>query len=116
MKVIRMQNADGRGPYTAFFSSPRGDYLTFWEAWANGRHDDDKHPGIYEDKGLRMAARKSIPRGIKFGFETIEKAKAWFSPDEIRTLKEYGFKFVELECDKVWHGDKQSVFVPLDNS
>ena len=111
-KVIRMQNADGRGPYTAFFFSPRGGYLTFWEACANGRHDDDKHPGIYEDKGFKKISNK-IPKGIKFGFETIEKAKAWFSPDEIRTLKEYGFKFVELECDRLWHGDKQSVFIPL---
>ena len=115
MKIIRMQDKDGIGPYAKSFFTEGGEYLTYDEKWATSSHCDDAHPGIYDDLILGNI-HNDIPRGIRFGFATIKKAKAWFNPDEIRTLKGLGFNLVVLEVAKVWHGDKQSVFVPLDNS
>ena len=102
MIIIRMQNKDGQGPYTCSLM------------WTIEEHIGDQYPSIYSDKILRPLHKQGlIPRGIKFGFKDIETALAWFSNEgERENLRELGFDLYKVRAKEVWHGDKQSVFIP----
>jgi len=117
MKVIRMQNADGRGPYIWKFKYSYGEF-GYSRVWATRSHCSDRHPSLWGDAVLKqLAFENKIPRGVRFGFKTMEQALEWFNCDiELERLKDHGFEFHVVEAKQVWHGDKQSVFVPLDNS
>lgn len=101
MKVYRVQNKEGRGPY-----SIRG--------WEDSNHNDEQHPTPLHDFPLwpyRHRQDIEAPPNIKFGFSSLEQLRKWFSDRELTKLKKYGFDIVEIEAEVLYQSDKQVAFI-----
>jgi hypothetical protein len=90
-KIWRVENYQGRGPYTSednsdYCSGPLAIHSSF-----NG------HPAPVNDVGIK--------RGIEHyeicGFATKKQALEWFSKEELKWLEEKGYYLCEIEVFKV---------------
>lgn len=95
MRVWRVEHKDsGFGPYL-HLPSPVDCY------------GSDRHPLPYSD-GI-----KKFPEGhYKYGFESVQKLKAWFNKTELRKLEKAGFvcRIYKVQVKHVTRGKKQLVF------
>jgi len=103
IKVWRVQNDDGRGPY-------RGNYnYTQWTD-SGGWHDEENHPSPEADLGIHNSWD-----GIRFGFIDLEQAQRWFTRSELERLVCQGYHLIELEVDcVVAQSEYQLAFKPLE--
>ncbi len=106
IKLIRIQDKDGRGPYRPGFSQvwsdPEGPFLPpiFVEfGWDIFKSLENRHGGC--------------------AFRSMDQLKKWFSRFEIERLLRLGFKIVEMEVDEIIaESENQIVFarsIPLRN-
>ena len=84
MRVYRIQDADGRGPFKPGLS----------DAWADA--DGEDLPSIIEEWGLSW--QRDIPRGWHAGcaVPTLAMVGRWFSPSECSRLDQLGYRPVAL--------------------
>jgi hypothetical protein len=89
MKVYRIQDKDGRGPFKPGFS----------HMWVD--EEGPCHPSCMEDFGWDFA--NLIPKGHAAGcaFRTMEQLNKWFSETELTKLELLGYRIAELEIEKV---------------
>lgn len=103
--VWRIQNKEGRGPYTSGASG-----------WQCRPHSPQNGcPGPYDDAGLAAFWSKVEGwREYRFGFASLEMLSEWFTPIEIRNLKVQGFEIVELQASEVHFGTHQVLYKVLE--
>ena len=109
MKVYRIEDERGRGPYQIDM-----------ERWTNSNHTDSKHPNPYcESKNFynkfRLLDKKyPEPGKVIFGFNSINKLKRWFNEEELENLEAIGFNMVTYDADIYVNSHFQTVFVRPD--
>jgi hypothetical protein len=90
MKVYRIQDKDGRGPFKPGFS----------HHWVEDREDHDNLKPWYEEFGpvhLKMNFRRLGGSACL----TIDQLKRWFTASEYNTLIHHGYAAVEIEAGKI---------------
>jgi hypothetical protein len=113
--VYRLENAEGRGPYTATVDNEICEKYG-WK-WATRPHSEHQHPTPVEDLGLRSFWLKSLPhkriKYFRFGFESVDQYLEWFDcPIERDNLFKKGFELKKIEAKEVYYGHKQVLFIP----
>lgn len=107
IKVYRVENVDGRGPYQS--NSADTPELIDMSKW----HVDENHPEIYFD----IPDFEKIPNAYDFkwlcGFLTLNSLREWFD-GYIPALNRAGFQIKEymVPKTKVYVGSKQVLFFP----
>lgn len=104
MKVWRVQNLHGQGPY-----------IGFNESWTTKEHIPPNNPDPSEDQFLSYFWRNLSHNVRKFylcGFDSIESLNNWFSKQELTNLETMGFFVTVLDIpdELVVNGDKQIIF------
>lgn len=101
IKLIRMQDSDGRGPWKPNFSHK-------WISDSNQRLG----PPVFEDfPNFDKIVRKAHNQGKHIGCAVrADKTKDWFLPDEIEVLRGYGYKFVDCsQCEVLAESEWQVI-------
>ena len=99
--VYRLENSDGKGPYTADRSI---NYLCVTNSRERGPHPDYDH---FPPEALKYLGE------IAFcAFLNENQLKVWFSESDLIELKKLGFEIVRKPAKKVWLGGHQVIFVP----
>lgn len=106
LRVFRVQNAAGGGPYG-------------WPKYANHTergYDAENEPGeapkydfpLDADEDLRNLLAQDV---VRFGFTSMATLERWF---HVCDLAELGFNVVEVEAERVWvsKSGRQCCFVP----
>ncbi len=99
MKILRVQDKDGRGPYRPGFS----------HRWIDPENDGSTQPqGLTQiSEGLKRAPKGSA---IGFGFRSLEQLERWFSQSELLKLYLLGYQIVELDADGILSESKEQIF------
>lgn len=100
MKVFRIQDAEGRGPWRPGFS----------HRWVEDRPDHaNLHPWMAEFGPVHL--RALVGEHFGCGCMTAEQLRRWFTPSEYSTLLRYGYRCVLVDADRVLaFSDIQCVF------
>ena len=90
IKIYRMQDADGRGPWKPGFS----------KNWVEERDDFINLVPIFLQCGMVF---KEVLYGeySGCGCETIEQAQRWFAPGEYEKLLSFKYQFVAMEVNRI---------------
>lgn len=100
-RVIRMQDADGRGPYKPGFSA----------VWCDNFGPPPPPTWMHEFPGL---LRRMNEEGAHYGSacRSVEQIRKWFTPTELLRLHLLGYRLVAMEADRVLAESKnQLVFM-----
>ncbi len=104
MKVFRIENSDGFGPY-------RHDKIG--SELCRIHNGIPKHPGPFSDKdseGKPLINFLWQDRSYIFGFSSLEQLLAWFI-EELELLKAYDFVVSVYESSQVVCGNFQVIFI-----
>lgn len=95
MKIYRVENREGLGPYRN----------TDWQPWEHG--NALTHPCPRFDKGLNY-----IKSCEKCAFKSYRQLRDWFTKEELAELKTMGYDIIKLEVDRklIRFGKKQIVY------
>lgn len=98
--VWRIEDRGGNGPY-----------VNTWGEWQSEAHNEETGRPGPEDDGISWRA-DGCGDGYLFGFESLEKLEAWFTPGEIAALAKGGFsiRHYRVPDNCVVYGDRQCVF------
>lgn len=113
MKVYRVQNKQGEGPY---FNKDAA-FDSWWiHRWASSNHADSIHPEPCDEPVL-LEKMNQIP-GFQFSnfvcaFSSLEQLNLWFNNTELVKLSSLGYSIHEQEADesKILFGEKQ-ILIP----
>lgn len=100
MRVYRVQDANGEGPYQS---------LT-WASWAflEGVDPDGDRDKRWPTHG---ALDEVYDTGeVRFGFKSPEQLASWFNERERTALEMAGFRVAVYDAPRVWPGRKQVAF------
>ena len=92
MKLFRIQDSEGRGPYRPGFS----------KQWAD--KDGPICAPWWIELGISLqAAMAMLPRGMFNGsaFDSLGKLEQWFTPSELEKLGKFNFNIVRFRPDKL---------------
>lgn len=105
MKVYRVQDAEGRGPWRPGFS----------DKWVEDRPESefmrlkpiqDEFPNLQSQLGDMTGKHAGV------GCETLVKLRQWFTRTEYERLVEFGYQCVSINVDRIAvTSDIQCVFV-----
>lgn len=104
IRIFRIQDADGRGPYKPGFS----------HRWVDQRADDTHRPPYFVE--FPHISRLLLP-GWHYGcgFRTARQLHRWFSQAEVGRLKKLGYDVVLLDVDRIIaESDNQLVFACVE--
>ena len=93
MRLLRVQDQHGRGPYRPGFSS----------RWVDAFRTS-QHPPIYEERPDWLdVCRRAQSRGAHAGcaVDGMESLLSWFSPMELVRLYDFGFQIVDCSSCEV---------------
>ena len=95
VRVYRVQDAEGRGPFRPGFAH--------W--WVEERPDHDNLVPWMQQFGHDAIPRTGWPFGKHFGCacRTLEQLRRWFTASEYATLQRFGFQAVSMDCARVLH-------------
>lgn len=95
VRVYRVQDAEGRGPFRPGFSH--------W--WVEERPDHDNLVPWMQQFGHDAIPRSGWPFGKHFGCacRTLEQLRRWFTASEYATLQRFGFQAVSMDAARVLH-------------
>jgi len=105
MKVWRVENAFGAGPY-GFPSGPA--------VWAENPDDHENmrtHPTPSYDNMVDWEIHPDRDAYL-FGFASLEDLRNWFSDTDLDRLYDLGFSIVQRETSDVLYGGHQVAFIP----
>lgn len=112
MKIYRIENADGDGPYNAAYKPGGLLYQMHTEDDDGPITAHETHPSPWAD----IASFASRHEGkYRFGFKSMEQLTQWFGPRARKLLESYSFELVEYEVpDKfILPGYRQVAYHPL---
>lgn len=103
IRVFRVQDAEGRGPYRPGYS----------HTWTDADHD--RNPPMFDEFGWPANDKISdLWNPNETGgcaFRTLEQLHKWFSPTERARLERSGYSIVTLSVDRIIaESDRQLVF------
>jgi hypothetical protein len=104
VRVWRVENAEGAGPYRNDAAPPHCDGYTDPESHPAPRDDfavffkEEDEDGYYE-------ARDELIAPYVFGFPTREAALRWFDDYDLAYMAERGYVLREMESDEVYVSD-----------
>lgn len=103
MKLFRVEDRDGRGPYRPGLSAK----------WISDR---DHPPPFFEELGIALGHVRFLfgdDEDGKCGCVSLDQLSLWFDRKELRRLKRMGFKVVQVRARRiVAETPTQVVFVP----
>lgn len=108
-RVWRMQDAEGRGPFDrkaewADIDPKTGDPRAHIDPFS-----DDVHPKVIDMLADNEdAGRKSL----RYGFKSPKSAEKYFTPTEIKKLKELGYNLEDIGEQLYYPGKSQVLFEP----
>ena len=98
--VLRIQDADGRGPWKPGFS----------RRWVEDRPDHENLPPWFVEFG-RVDKLALVGEHVGSGCRTVEQLRRWFSPSEYMTLRRFGYRAVRMAVGRLLaESDRQCVF------
>ena len=106
MEILRVQNAEGLGCYR----------VSGWQEAEHGEqrntpspHNDEILSPIFND--CRRFSSAELQKYF-FGFENQEAVDSWFTPTELDTLRDLGFRVnsIHVETKDIIYGSKQLMF------
>lgn len=104
MKVFRVQDKDGRGPWKPGFS----------QQWTEDRPDEEYAALVpwTSEFGLEKIIRRSIQgMHIGCGCRTLEQLRRWFTATEYATLQGFGYQAYRIKVGRILgESDIQCVF------
>jgi hypothetical protein len=89
VRVLRIQDADGRGPFKPGFS----------RKWIDDDGPPQPKPWTLEFPGLLKKMNEDGHYGC--AVRSVEQLRVWFSPTEMVRLRILGYRCVAMEVDKV---------------
>ena len=100
MVVLRIQDADGRGPWKPGFS----------QNWVEDRPDHENLPPWFVEFGrVDRLALHGCATGS--ACRTIEQLRRWFTPTEYATLLRLGYRAVRMDVGRILaESDRQCFF------
>jgi hypothetical protein len=108
MKVYRIENKHGEGPYRSIAC----------EEWETSSHNlGPRNPGPYSD--FPEDDWHFIPgytkRACLFGFTTLAQLKKWFNTTERKRLRHLGYVIVRMQAHQIVAQSRlQCAFVPSE--
>lgn len=90
MRVFRIQDATGRGPYRPGVS----------DRWKDVGHDKRNLP-FYIETNPELMLRRKIGENWACAFKDVDQASQWFTADECLRMEALGYRFVRLKADRV---------------
>lgn len=108
MKVYRIANREGRGPYTGQMA---------WEQWATENHNcGPVHPAPQWDLQNWSEVPARTRNKCVFGFRTLKQLRKWFNATERKRLSRMGYVIVRVEVAAlVAESALQCAFLPTNN-
>jgi len=88
MRILRIQDAEGRGPWKPGFS----------DLWVRNDPDNELVP-FWEDCGTAILICPGEFYGS--GCRTVEQLKRWFNPTEYAILLSFGYQAVKMRVDRI---------------
>lgn len=105
MKIYRVQDSEGRGPWRPGFS----------DKWVEDRTDEEflrLKPIMDDFPNLSSQLGNMTGKHAGVGCETLPKLRQWFTRTEYERLLEFGYQCVCLHVDRIAAtSDIQCVFV-----
>ena len=103
MKIYRIQNEHGEGPFRPIRVG--GDFHPT-------EMDCAAMPSPSEEREFRgfCQLKPENRRGLKFGFPSREALELWVSEKDMDYLKAHGFDVIEIEAEPVYISEHQVVF------
>jgi len=94
IKIIRIENKQGEGPYLNKHTHKN---RAWKKQWMESTHTDSSHPEPFDDEGLikHMENPEFFLNDYLCAFKNKTQMKKWFSKKEINNLKNLGFEPVE---------------------
>ena len=110
MRVFRIQNEDGYGPYTCLFNF---DFVKELKDMYN-KHSVNNTSNSFRDLWPTAYAdcQEGWLKDHRCGFINEAQLFNWFSEEELKMLKSHGFDLVILDKEVVSIGKNQIVFTP----
>ncbi len=100
MKIYRVQDKQGRGPWKPGFS-PK---------WVRSEPDHELVPWYVDWLGFDPR-REILPKEcVGCGCATIYQLRRWFNHDEYQTLRILGYRSVEMEVDRILRQNEKQLF------
>ena len=90
MRVLRVQDREGRGPYRPGFS----------HVWIDDDHTGSC-PSIFDDFGPDVVNKMSLADANGCAFRNLDAAAKWFSRKEALALQKLGYSLVAMTVDRV---------------
>jgi hypothetical protein len=109
--VYRLECSDGVGVH-ASSSKSQEVYEITWR-WHN-RHVEER-PGFYDDFPFALEASIELRKQFRFGCESVESLKSWFTEEIYEALLATGeVKLVKYQSNKFFIGESgmQIAFIP----
>jgi hypothetical protein len=102
--IYRVEDENGQGCYSAHLPELERMY-------ARHAFNGVNYPRPQEDKGIEMKPEKD-----EFcGFKNIEQALSWFTEEDLKLLKRYGFELKKVEVEAITAvGEKQVLAIIKD--
>jgi len=103
MKIYRIQNSHGEGPFRAHSVDD-----TFYAH----RMDCAAMPSPIEDRAFHgfCQLKEKNRRSLRFGFPSKEALGFWVSESDMAHLKAHGFDVIEIEAEPVFISEHQVAF------
>lgn len=106
--IVRIQNKEGHGPYTAGDIPELDEHGESSSAARTPSPRND--PGFTEQDHAVRTGALDRDKPVKFGFENEEQMHGWFEPHEIDAMAAHGFKPTKVKAAHVWSSGKQAFF------
>jgi len=90
VRILRIQDAEGRGPYRPGMS----------QHWVDD-HGPPPPPPIFVEFGTEIFNQLSPEECMGCGFRTMDQLNKWFTKSELRKMKALGYQLVVLWVDRV---------------
>ena len=107
MKIWRVQNKNGRGPYWVPTTKKSSAVTAMQE---NHNVNLDKYPTAIMDSGIRRSASE----GELYGFINEAQLRNWFSDTDLQVLAEDKFEVVIVDGEITAMGSHQLLFRKVD--
>lgn len=108
MRVYRVEDAEGGGPYNGENSPPLINF--YWAAVRDGTVEHERVDPETDIHGFKHSQK------YRFAFSSLDQLAYWFSPGPQRLFSDYGYSVgvYEVPDDKVFVGNRQVAYPHAD--
>ncbi len=107
--IYRIENQHSVGPYHYAYSL--GEHL--YEFWQDKPHVKQYGCPTPKEDGLLQIVNKLKQKKVNFsfGFNSLEQIKRWFTPRELKVLRNHGFSLKAYKVKKAFVTSHQVLFI-----